>query len=153
MAVSAVVFGLALLTILTAHAFEQFGGYAPCPLCLQERYAYYFAVPAALVAFFAARGERFGFTRLVLILIAIGFLLNAALGIYHAGAEWKLWPGPETCAGGFDLNWGKEGIVETPVIRCDEAPWHFLGLSFAGWNAVVSAGLALIAAYGAARRA
>ncbi|ODS01551.1 hypothetical protein AUC71_03165 [Methyloceanibacter marginalis] len=76
MAVSAVLFGLALLTILTAHAFEQFGGYAPCPLCLQERYAYYFAVPAALVAFFAARGETFGFARLVLRLIAIGFLLT-----------------------------------------------------------------------------
>jgi disulfide bond formation protein DsbB len=153
MAVSAVLFGAALLTILTAHAFEQFGGYAPCPLCLQERYAYYFAVPAAVVAFFAARGEYFGFTRLVLLLIAIGFFLNAGLGVYHAGAEWKWWPGPETCGGGFDLNWGKEGIVDTPVIRCDEAPWRFLGLSFAGWNAVVSAGLALIAAFGATRRA
>jgi disulfide bond formation protein DsbB len=43
--------------------------------------------------------------------------------------------------------------VETPLIRCDEAAWRFLGLSFAGWNAVVSAGLALIAAYGATRRA
>jgi disulfide bond formation protein DsbB len=153
MAVSAIVFGLALLTILAAHAFEQFGGYAPCPLCLQERYAYYFAVPAAAVAFFAARGENFGFTRLILVLIAVGFLINAAVGVYHAGAEWKFWPGPDTCAGGFDLNWGEEGIVDTPVIRCDEASWRFIGLSFAGWNAVISAGLALIAAFGAARRA
>src|SRR5665648_643951 len=84
MMICAIVFALALLTILTAHAFEQFGGYAPCQLCLKERYAYYFAVPAALVAFFAARGENFGFARLVLVLIAIGFLLNAALGVYHA---------------------------------------------------------------------
>jgi disulfide bond formation protein DsbB len=152
MAVSAVVFGGALLIILTAHAFEQFGGYAPCPLCLQERYAYYFGVPAAVVAFFAARGESFGFARLVLLLIAIGFLLNMGLGIYHAGAEWKFWPGPETCAGGFDLKWSQEGIVDTPVIRCDEAAWRFLGLSFAGWNAVVSALLASIALRGAALR-
>ncbi|HUU67547.1 MAG TPA: disulfide bond formation protein B [Methyloceanibacter sp.] len=151
MTISAIVFAMALLTILTAHAFEQFGGYAPCPLCLQERYAYYFAVPAALVAFFAARGENFGFARLVLVLVAIGFLLNAALGVYHAGAEWKWWPGPETCGGGFDLNWGKDGIVDTPVIRCDEASWWFLGLSFAGWNAVVSALLAVLAAFGATR--
>ena len=153
MAVSAIVFGGAFLTILMAHAFEQFGGHAPCPLCLQERYAYYFGVPAAAVAFFAARGNNFGFARLVLVLIAIGFLINAGLGVYHAGAEWKWWPGPETCAGGFDLNWGKDGIVDTPVIRCDEASWRFLGLSFAGWNAVVSAGLAVIAALGATRRA
>ena len=91
--------------------------------------------------------------RTALGVIAIGFLINAGLGVYHAGAEWKWWPGPETCAGGFDLLWGEDGIVDTPVIRCDEAPWNFLGLSFAGWNAVVSAGLALIAAWGATRRA
>jgi len=153
MMASAIVFGFALLTILTAHAFEQFGGYAPCPLCLQERYAYYFAVPAAVVAFFAARGNGFGFARLALVLIAIGFLINAGVGIYHAGAEWKFWPGPATCAGGFDLTWGEGGVVDTPVIRCDEASWRFLGLSFAGWNAVVSLGLAAIAAWGATRRA
>ena len=152
MAVSAIVFGGAFLTILTAHAFEMFGGYAPCPLCLQERYAYYFAVPAAVVAFFAARGNSFGFARLVLVLIAIGFLINTALGIYHAGAEWKWWPGPDTCAGGFDLLWDG-GIVDTPVIRCDEAPWRLFGLSFAGWNAVLSAVLAAIAFFGAGRRA
>ena len=152
MAVSAVLFGGALLIILTAHAFEQIGGYAPCPLCLQERYAYYFGVPAAVIAFFAARAESFGFARLVLLLIAIGFVLNTALGIYHAGAEWKFWPGPETCAGGFNLAWGTEGIVDTPVIRCDEAAWRFLGLSFAGWNAVVSAILAGLAFFGLSRR-
>jgi len=156
MVVSAIVFTLAFMTILTAHAFEELGGYAPCPLCLQQRYAYYFAVPAAIVAFFAARGETFGFARLVLVLIAIGFLINAGLGVYHAGIEWKWWPGPDTCAGGTEIEWGAGGLAEqledAHVIRCDEAPWHFLGLSFAGWNAVVSAGLALIAAFGAARR-
>jgi len=153
MAVSAILFGGALLTILTAHAFEQFGGYAPCPLCLQERYAYYFAVVAAVVAFLAARGNGIGFARLVLVLIAIGFLINSGLGLYHAGAEWKWWSGPDTCGGGFDLTWGEGGINDTPVIRCDEASWRFVGLSFAGWNAVVSAFLAGIAAFGATRRA
>ncbi len=54
MMVSGVVFVLALATILTALAFEHFGGYAPCQLCLQERYAYYFAVPAALLALILA---------------------------------------------------------------------------------------------------
>lgn len=153
MAISAIVFGGAFLTILTAHAFESLGGYPACPLCLQQRYAYYFAVPAAVVAFFAARGNSFGFARLVLVLIAIGFLINAGLGIYQSGAEWKWWPGPDTCAGAFDLVWGEGGIAETPVIRCDEAQWRFLGLSFAGWNVVTSAVLAGIAVYGATRRA
>ena len=152
MTLSGLVCVLALVTILTALAFEYIGGYAPCPLCLQERYAYYFAVPAALAAWFAARVGANGAARMLLVLIAVVFLLNVGLGVYHAGAEWKWWPGPSTCGGGFDLTWGQGGIVDTPVIRCDEASWRFLWLSFAGWNAVISAVLAALAAYGASRR-
>ena len=153
MAISAVLFGAAFLALITALAFEHLGGFAPCPLCFMERYAYYFTVPAAVIAFLAARGDNFGFARLVLVLIAIGFLLNTGLAVYHSGVEWKWWPGPETCAGGFDLVWGEGGIQETPVVRCDEAPLRILGLSFAGWNAVISLGLAGLASFGATRRA
>ena len=59
MLVSAVLFSIAFATILLALMFERYGGYAPCPLCLQERYAYYFAVPATVIAFFTARAESF----------------------------------------------------------------------------------------------
>jgi len=147
-----VVFVVALATILTVLAFEHLGGYAPCELCLKERYAYYFAVPATLVALFAARYRMSGAARILLVLVALAFMCNAALAVYHAGAEWKWWPGPSTCGGGFDLTWGPGGIVDTPVIRCDEASGRFLWLSFAGWDAVVSAFLAVVAAVGATRR-
>ena len=150
--VSALVFLIAGATILAALAFEHLGGYAPCPLCLEERYAYYFAVPASALAFLFARGRSIGVARILLVLIALAFLANAAAGIYHAGIEWKWWPGPGECSGAFELQWGEGGIVDTPVIRCDEASWRFLGLSFAGWNAAVSALLACVAAYGATRR-
>jgi disulfide bond formation protein DsbB len=152
MTLSGLVFVVALATILAALAFEYLGGHAPCPLCLQERYAYYFAVPAALAAWFAARVGAVGGARILLVLVALAFMCNAALGVYHAGAEWKWWPGPSTCGGGFDLTWGQGGVQDTPVIRCDEASWWFLGLSFAGWNAVISAVLAVLAAFGASRR-
>jgi disulfide bond formation protein DsbB len=152
MQASALVLVVALATILTALAFEHLGGYAPCPLCLEERYAYYFAVPASAVALLLARGPSPGLARTLLLLIALGFIVNAGLGIYHSGIEWKWWPGPGECSGAFELKWGEGGIVDTPSIRCDEASWRFLGLSFAGWNAVVSACLAAIACYGALRR-
>ncbi len=74
------------------------------------------------------------------------------LAVYHAGVEWKWWPGPTECTGAFDLKWGEGGVVDTPVIRCDEASFRFLGLSFAGWDALVSAFLAAVAAWGAAHR-
>jgi disulfide bond formation protein DsbB len=37
------------------------------------------------------------------------------------------------------------------VIRCDEASWRFLGLSFAGWNVIASILLAVGAAYAGAK--
>jgi disulfide bond formation protein DsbB len=149
---SALVLVTAAATILTALAFEHLGGYAPCPFCLEERYAYYFAVPASAAAIIFVRGEMTDVARVLLLLIALAFLANMVAGTYHAGVEWKWWPGPGECTGAFDLKWAEGGIVDTPVIRCDEASWRFLGLSFAGWNAVVSACLAAIAAYGATKR-
>jgi disulfide bond formation protein DsbB len=153
---SAAVFVVASATIVAALGFEHFGGYAACPLCLQERYAYYFAVPAALAAWFASRMQRQDVARVLLALVAVAFLINAGVGVYHAGVEWKWWPGPDTCAGGTAIERGAGGLAEqienARVIRCDEAPWHFLGLSFAGWNAVISAFLAAIAAFGATRQ-
>jgi disulfide bond formation protein DsbB len=147
---SALVFVIATATILGALAFEHVGGYAPCPLCLQQRYAYYFAIPASALALVLKRRYPVGIARLLLMLIALAFLANAGAGIYHAGVEWKWWAGPGECAGGFDLKWSEGGIADTPLVRCDEAAWRFLWLSFAGWNAVISAFLAGVAAYGAA---
>jgi disulfide bond formation protein DsbB len=156
MLIGAVVFAIAAATILTAHIFERFGGFAPCPLCLQERYAYYFAVPVSVIVFFAARAEAMGVARILLLLIALGFLINAGVGIYHSGIEWKWWAGPVTCSGGTALDWGKGGLAaeleHAQLVRCDEAGWRFLWLSFAGWNAVVSGLLALIAGYGVTQK-
>ncbi len=149
MTASAVVLVVAGATILAALAFEYLGGYAPCPLCLEERYAYYFAVPAAAVAYVAALYYANGVARILLLLITLAFLANMVAGIYHAGIEWKWWEGPAACSGAFELQWGEGGIVDTPIIRCDEASWRFLGLSFAGWNAVISGFLAAVAAWGA----
>jgi len=152
MAASAIVLVVAAATILTALAFEHLGGYAACPLCLEERYAYYFAVPASAVALLLVRNYATGLARILLLLIALAFLANMVAGIYHAGIEWKWWPGPSECSGAFELQWGEGGIVDTPIIRCDEASWRFLWLSFAGWNAVVSAVLASVAAWGAMQK-
>jgi disulfide bond formation protein DsbB len=154
MLISSLLFTGAAGTVLTAHAFEMLGGYLPCHLCLIERYAYYFAVLASIAAFFAARGEKDGLARIIFALIALAFLANAALGFYHSGVEWKWWPGPTECSGGSTIEWGEGGLAESlsdnKVVACDEASWRLLGLSFAGWSAVLSFLLAGLAAYGAA---
>ena len=153
--IGALVLFAAAAVILTALAFERFGGYTPCPLCLQERWAYYASIPALFVALVLLSAGRTNAATVVFGLVALAFLANAGLGTYHAGAEWKFWPGPDTCGGSQPISTGAGGLFKdlatTRVIRCDEAPWHFLGLSFAGWNAVASLVLAIGAALSAAK--
>jgi disulfide bond formation protein DsbB len=155
---SLVLFG-AVLVILTAFAFQYVGGYAPCPLCLQQRYAYYAAIPALFLALVLVAADRGGLAALIFGLVVLAFLANAGLGIYHAGAEWKFWAGPDTCGAAQGLSTSAGGLLErletARVVRCDEAQWRFLGLSFAGWNVVTSLGLAwgaVVAAMGSQRR-
>lgn len=141
---------LAAAVILAALAFEHLGGYSPCPLCLQQRYAYYAGVPALLLALVLLASRRPRASAVLLMAVGLGFLANAALGGYHAGVEWGLWLGPDTCAAPASNPFGSGGggildKLETRVIRCDAAPWHFLGLSFAGWNVVASLTLAALA--------
>jgi disulfide bond formation protein DsbB len=138
--------GLVLLTatavILAALGFEHVGGYVPCPLCLQQRYAYYGAVPALLVALFLMRGSRTTPAAALLLLVAAAFLVNAGLGVYQAGAEWKFWDLPACDA---PANLPTIDITQPDLSRqaaCGVASWRFLGLSFAGWNVVASALLA-----------
>jgi disulfide bond formation protein DsbB len=153
--IGAVVLFAAVAVIGTALAFERFGGYVPCPLCLQQRYAYYAGVPALFVALVLLSAQYPRVAAVVFLLVAAAFLANAGLGTYHAGAEWGFWPGPDTCAGAPQpLSTGGsllKDLETTRVVRCDKAPWHFLGLSFAGWNVVACLALAVGALFAAAK--
>jgi disulfide bond formation protein DsbB len=142
-------------TILSAWIFQYGLGLKPCPLCFEQRYAYYFAIPlAAMVAI----GDHVGVSRKMLVAalvaITLGMVWNAGLGVYHAGVEWKWWAGPQECAGRLDDLGSVDDLLNKlesiTLVRCDEAPWRFLGLSLAGYNVLISLALALIAARAAA---
>jgi disulfide bond formation protein DsbB len=152
----AAVLVLGLATILGAWGFQIVGGYIPCALCLQQRVAYYVGLPLALVALvLALSGAKSVIVRGLLLLVALAFAVNVFIGVYQAGAEWGLWPGPASCgatSGGGGSGSLLEQIQHIRVVSCTEASWRFLFLSFAGWNAVISAVLFLIALLGAFRR-
>ncbi|MFZ1106227.1 MAG: disulfide bond formation protein B [Hyphomicrobiaceae bacterium] len=138
------VLAAATATILAALAFEHIGGYDPCALCLQQRYAYYVGIPATVAALALLLQVQPKAAAVVLLAVGVGFLVNAGLGVYQAGAEWKLWDPPSTCAAAAGLptfDAGSLSIDRVPAL-CGVASWRFLGLSFAGWNAVISAALA-----------
>jgi disulfide bond formation protein DsbB len=139
--------------ILGAYYFQYVLGLQPCPLCLEQRIAYYFAIPlAVIVAVAAARGAPRAFLIAGLVLIALAMLVNAGLGVYHAGVEWKLWPGPADCSAPVTSLGRASDLMKqlrnVTVVRCDEAAWRFLGLSLAGYNVLISLALAGIALWG-----
>ena len=137
------------ITVGSALLFQHVGGFIPCALCLEERIPYYAAIPIALAAFVAAAGRAPGWvTRLLILAIGIIMLVSLYLGVFHAGVEWHFWQGPTDCAqvAGGDLV-GGDLLSAIDAIRppsCSEAAARFLGLSFAGWNAITSALLAAI---------
>lgn len=137
-----------------AWIFQYGFGLQPCPLCLEQRVAYYFAIPLACLL---AAGVPLGAKRKVLVagfVVIAGLMLwNAGLGAYHSGVEWKWWPGPQDCSGPINELGSAGGLlkkIETiRIVRCDEVQWRFLGLSLAGYNVLISLALAALAVWGA----
>jgi disulfide bond formation protein DsbB len=149
---------IAAATLAGAWFFQLVLDIRPCPLCLEQRYAYYLAIPvAALTALAAAKDASRVVLVIGLALLAMAALGNAWLGAYHAGVEWHFWQGPTDCTGEIG-NLGSAGnllerLDTVKVIRCDEVQWRFLGLSLAGYNVLISLLMAAIAAWGIVRTA
>jgi disulfide bond formation protein DsbB len=145
------ILAIAVASIAGAFVFEAFG-YAPCELCLKERIPYYAAIPfAGLAVLFAARGPK-TFLRATFVVLALIFAVSAIFGAYHAGIEWGFWPGPAECSGALDLARSTADFLKQlqsiKVARCDAPALRLLGLSLAGWNALISAGLVALSVVG-----
>jgi disulfide bond formation protein DsbB len=149
---ASVVLAVAAVTLAGAWIFEALG-FEPCELCLKQRFAYYSALPLATAAVFLARNAQITAARVLLAVLAAIFLGNAMLAAYHAGVEWKFWPGPTDCTGDFarpaSMEDFRKQLQTIRVVRCDEVSLRVLGLSFAGWNVLLSVSLAAIAGLGA----
>ena len=133
--------------LAAAHAFERIGGYAPCLLCLRQREVYWVALPIALLGLVLLRREP-AMPRVLPLLLAAVFLTGFAIAGFHAGVEFKWWPAPQSCAlGGPASAEDLDALLRGeggPVVLCDQVAWSLFGISMAGWNALVSLGLAAL---------
>lgn len=130
--------------LVGAYLFQYVGGLAPCQMCYWQRYAHFAILAVAVLALIIRMGGHVPpvLHRLMVWLIAAGFLASFALAFWHMGVEYKWWEGPKTCMAApdgpissSDILDALSGKVKMPA--CSDAPWHF-GLSMAGWNAVIS---------------
>ena len=131
-------FILGLAAILLAWASQIFGGLVPCELCLEQRWAYYWGLPG--LALILAFWNRLPLTvwYVAMAIVTAVFAWGTYMGSFHAGVEWGFWPGPTACTGVGD-SFSFESLSNlTPVIGCDVVQFRFLGISLAGYNALVS---------------
>ncbi|MGH6726964.1 MAG: disulfide bond formation protein B [Pseudolabrys sp.] len=152
---AAVIILVGALAIAIVYFFQYVLLILPCPLCLEQRIAFYFTIPLAALLWL---GAKYGASRKVMLLgflaIMLAMLWNTGLSVYHAGVEWKWWQGPLDCSGPIDKFGNARDIMNQlqnhiSLVRCDEASWRFLGVSLAGYDVPVSFFLAIVAAWGA----
>lgn len=126
--------------LLGALAFQYLGGLHPCVLCIWQRWPHLAAVVLGAVAL-ASPG------RVWPALGAVAALTTAGIGGFHAGVELGWWQGLDTCTGpglaGISTQALLDPTANVPApVRCDAVAWSLLGISMAGWNMLLSLGLA-----------
>ncbi len=131
---------------------QYIGGLYPCEMCHWQRWGHYAALALALLAY-ALRGQP-DRGRSFVWLAALAILSSGLTGVYHAGVELDIFEGMTQCtatgrSSGADL---LKDIMAAPLVRCDEVQFSFLGISMAGWNALLSIGSALVILWLSLRR-
>ena len=124
---------------------QYIGGLAPCEMCDWQRWPHAAAILLAAFAFTGpASGQR---SRAFTLLAALAIAVSGAIGVYHAGVELKIFEGFTTCTSTVRAASTEEllaQLMKVPLVRCDQVQWSFLGISMAGWNAIISLGGAAI---------
>jgi len=146
-----IAFVLGLAAILGALGFQYIGGLYPCVLCLTQRWPYYIGLPLVLIALLGWRRFPAQVTLALLAGAAALFAWGALIGGYHAGVEWGFFEGPQSCVGvGDAISFDALSNLETArVVPCDAIQFELFGISLAGFNALISAAVAVLLALAA----
>ena len=127
---------------------QYLGGLVPCEMCYWQRWPHAAAIVLAGLAFTGpAASDR---SRMLTLLAAAAIAASGAIAVYHSGVELGIFEGFTTCtstASGATTADLLNAIMNTPLVRCDQVQFAFLGISMAGWNALLSLGGAAVIAW------
>ena len=115
---------------------QYVGGLHPCEMCYWQRWPHGAAILLALLSFLGPASSPRSLT--LVLLAALAIVVSGVIGVYHSGVEARIFEGLTTCtaSGAHTL----EEIMNAPLVRCDQVQFSFLGISMAGWNAILSLG-------------
>jgi disulfide bond formation protein DsbB len=145
----AIALGLvSLALILGALGFQYIGGYPPCEMCMWQRYPHFAAIAIGLIGGLLLTMNVLppSLARPIAWLALLCVLITGCIGVYHAGVEWRWWKGPSACTGTvFQMSGALD--LNAHVVSCENAAWRLFGISMAGYNAIISLGAAIFAAF------
>lgn len=125
--------GLPAALLGGAYLSEYGFGLFPCEMCWWQRWPHFAALGLALASFVAPPRRAW------IALAAVAIIISGAIGGFHAGVEYGWWEGITGCSTALDPSADPlEAVMNAPLVRCDLAPWSFLGVSLAGWNFLIS---------------
>ena len=140
---------VSILTLAGVHVVERMG-WPPCELCLHQREVYWTALAVAVGGRLLAAVWTLA-PRVACVALGVAFAAGTVLAAYHAGVEWRWWPGPSACTGHAHAKLSAasvgalfDGGAKLHVVPCDQAAFRVLGVSMAGWNALLSAALSAV---------
>jgi disulfide bond formation protein DsbB len=123
-----------------AFAFQYIGGMAPCQPCKYQRWPHGAAILIGLLVLATGwRGLAWAG--------ALAALVTAGIGMFHVGVEQLWWEGLATCTAGSISGISTADLLNPAAdvaapVRCDQIAWSLFGISMAGWNVILSLGLA-----------
>jgi disulfide bond formation protein DsbB len=141
-------FLLGLVTILGALGSQYLGGLVPCELCLEQRQPYYWGLPILAAVLVLWNRLPLPVWYIAMAIVTALFVWSTYMGVFHAGVEWGFWPGPTACTGvgeGFSFD-SLSNLNDVHIVGCDVVQFRFLGISLAGYNALVSLAIVVLLA-------
>ncbi|HEX8063624.1 MAG TPA: disulfide bond formation protein B [Allosphingosinicella sp.] len=123
-----------------AFGSEIFGGLYPCEMCWWQRYAHFAGLAFALLSLALRKAPDRG--RSFVWLAGLAILASGGIGVYHAGVEAGVFEGFTQCTSSAGAGLSGDALLKAvmaaPLVRCEDIQFSFLGISMAGWNAILS---------------
>ena len=138
-------FFISSFMLISAFYLEYFHGALPCDLCIMQRWFHSAIIAYSFIIILIIKKILIS-KKLLILGGAILWLSSSSAGLYHFGIEMNFWTGPDGCSSYIDFS--KDTLtylLNKSPIKCDEVMFEIFGLSLAGWNALASLFIFLLA--------
>ena len=129
-----------ILSLSIAYFIQYVLGHEPCNLCIIERIPYLAAVILISLVFILNKFEK-----ILLSVVLLFFIFNAAVSFYHFGIEQGFFSESLICELTNNNPLNKEELLnqlkKAEIVSCKDVAFKFLGLSLATINTIISLAL------------